>query len=457
MSVEHLSTLFPTPDQQAASLLDVFARLLNKTHPLRGKHRDSLIYGIRDLSRMLTDERADMSKDYMGHPATRAAYLRYFLPWNLYRLVRLFQGLRGAGQGLDPAQGSTVADLGAGPLTVPLAMWIALPELRERKLRFVCIDRTPGIMRDGMALLTAMAQDKLAWHMDLVKGPLHTNVRGRADLLVAANTLNELTWGPGGNMPAQAENAVNMLRKNMKESGRLLIVEPGTRRSGTILHHLRSECLNQGMAPLAPCPHVEDCPMPGTGNAPWCHFRLPADSAPEWLHNLSRRARLPKSDTSLSFLLFTRESAAHEHLVRAISGTFPLENGAGQYACSERGLVLLQAAQQSRCGWPGDLLRPTWPNEPQRDEKSGALILPVQSSGSATPPPRGNKAKDGNKARSSSGSPDRTQKKGGPGQRSGNSKPDSRTGSGEQYRKKGHGGSRPSARNSEHPGKKRKS
>jgi len=379
MSAERISTLFPVPDAQAAALLDGFGRLLSKVHPLRGRHRETLPYGIRDLSRMLTDERAEMSKDYMGHPATRAAYLRYFLPWNLYRLVRLFQGMERSGLDPYPAEGGTIADLGSGPVTVPLALWIALPGLRSRKLRFVCVDRTPGIMRDGLQLLQAVAGKDFAWHVDLVKGPLHTEIRGRADLLVAANTLNELQWGPGGNMPAQAEKAVNTLRKNMTEDGKLLIIEPGTRRSGTIITHLRGECLNQGMTPLAPCPHTQDCPLPGKGNDPWCHFRLPADTAPQWLRDLSREARLPKNDTSLSFLLLTREQPTRHHLVRAVSGTFPIQHGVGQYACSEQGLVLLQAVNQSRSGWPGDLLRPHWPEQPQRDAKSGALILPLDN------------------------------------------------------------------------------
>ncbi|MGE4290901.1 MAG: small ribosomal subunit Rsm22 family protein [Desulfovibrio sp.] len=377
MSAKRLSTLFPKPNETVTAHLAVFGRALDKIHPLKGKHRETLPYGIRDLSRMLTEERGEINSDYMGHPASRTAYLRYFLPWNLYRLVRLFQGLERDGLGLAPAENATVADLGSGPLTVPLALWIALPELRERPLRLVCVDRTPGIMRDGLALLREMAGEKLPWKIDLVKGPMHTEIRGRADLLVAANALNELQWGPGGSLPTQAERVTSILRKNLAEDGKLLVIEPGTRRSGTILSHLRSACLDQGFAPLSPCPHFSECPMPGVGNKPWCHFRLPVTGVPRWLQALSNRAGLPKNDTSISFLLMSRAPVEQSNLVRAVSNIFPLPEGTGQYGCCERGLVLIQAPHLSRGGWPGDLLEPEWPEQVEHDPKSGALVLPL--------------------------------------------------------------------------------
>ncbi|WP_022660769.1 small ribosomal subunit Rsm22 family protein [Paucidesulfovibrio longus] len=388
MSAKRLSTLFPKPNETVTAHLAVFGRALDKIHPLKGRHLETLPYGIRDLSRMLTDERGEINNDYMGNPGSRTAYLRYFLPWNLYRLVRLFQGLDRDGLGIAPAEGATVADLGSGPLTVPLALWIALPELRTRRLRLVCVDRTPGIMRDGLALLREMAGEELPWKIDLVKGPMHTEIHGRADLLVAANALNELHWGPGGSLPTQAERVTSILRKNMADDGKLLIIEPGTRRSGTILSHLRRECLDQGFAPLSPCPHAEECPMPGTGSKPWCHFRLPVTGVPRWLQALSNRAGLPKNDTSISFLFMSRAAAPQSDRVRAVSNIFPIPDGAGQYGCCERGLVLIQAPNLSRGGWPGDLLVPQWPEHVDNDPKSGALILPLDPERKPRPAPR---------------------------------------------------------------------
>jgi hypothetical protein len=117
--------------------------------------------------------------------------------------------------------------------------------------------------------------------------------------------------------------------------------------------------------------------MPGTGNKPWCHFRLPVTGVPRWLQALSNRAGLPKNDTSISFLFMDRAAAPQSDRVRAVSNIFPIPDGAGQYGCCERGLVLIQAPNLSRGGWPGDLLVPEWPEHIDRDPKSDALILPL--------------------------------------------------------------------------------
>ncbi len=131
--------------------------------------------------------------------------------------------------------------------------------------------------------------------------------------------------------------------------------------------------------------------MPGQRNKPWCHFNFAAVGAPVWLEKLSVRARLPKDRASLSFLLLTRgddppvkvsgpgRKEGVDGCVRVVSESFDLPDWQrGRYACSDQGLVLLQDAKAARSEGPrpGDLLKVSWPDSPQRDRKSGALILP---------------------------------------------------------------------------------
>ena len=112
--------LFPDLTEVNRDELARFGALLRKAWPLKSKHRDPLKYAIRDMSRGLTVDRNDRRADYMADAKTLSPYLYYFLPWNLYRLSRLFTGLD-----FDVPDGAQVADLGSGPLTTVLALWIA--------------------------------------------------------------------------------------------------------------------------------------------------------------------------------------------------------------------------------------------------------------------------------------------------------------------------------------------
>jgi hypothetical protein len=186
-----------------------------------------------------------------------------------------------------------------------------------------------------------------------------------------------------------------------------MVVEPGIRPSAHLLSALRRGLMHRGLKPLAPCPHTEPCPMSGRGYTAWCHFNFDAEAAPGWLKKLSDEAKLPKDNVSLSFLHFSakgRKLAAGEgkSLVRAVSGPFelPAPDGMaphrfGQYACSERGLTLLSLPKKHLVPMSGTLLEAPWPEYPETDAKSHALILPL---GGDVPMPAMRPAPEGEQA-----------------------------------------------------------
>jgi hypothetical protein len=121
--------LFPIPSAELLDGLAALPKALSKAFPLKTKHRAVLPGGISKLSDYLTIDREHLPRDYMSRPEFLAAYLHYFLPWNIYRQGRLLMGLDLA---LKP--GARVVDLGAGPLTFLHALWLARPGLREQEL-----------------------------------------------------------------------------------------------------------------------------------------------------------------------------------------------------------------------------------------------------------------------------------------------------------------------------------
>ena len=381
--------LFPPLSLESRKLLERFGAVLDEVTPLKGKHRLELRGNIRRLSETLTEKRENLGNDYMGDPSNTSAYLRYFLPWNLFRLSRLFGGLE-----IDVPEDGVVADFGAGPLTAMIALWIAKPELRARRLTFVCVDRTPKPMRDGLRLFEALTgEGGKNWRATLVKGGIGMRLREDADLVIAANTLNEMSWtGRDTDFETGARLALSLI-KGLKDTGRLLLVETGLRRSARILSLLRGELLELGYQPMAPCTHGGECAMHGAGTTPWCHFNFDALDAPAWLKKLTATANLTKQNASLSFLYAARGEAQHGVLVRAVSEIFPLPPiHRGQYGCSDRGLTLLRYGIGGPTLFPGQTIAANWPETPEIDRKSGAVILPVPHD--ALPPLRGPRLAD---------------------------------------------------------------
>jgi hypothetical protein len=341
---------------------------------------------------------------YLGEPPLLSAYLRYFLPWNLYRLCRLLPALP-----LSLEKGDAVTDLGSGPLTLVLALWISRPEFRSLALEFRCLDRTGAALEAGLKLFHALAGPDSPWTVKTIRASLGERIYGKpARLVTAVDLFNELFWGipPGdrAKLRSLAERQGRFLAALAGAGGSILAVEPGIPRSGEFLAALRAALVEAGRLPLAPCLHAGSCPCPGGlnplpgepgGKAKWCHFAFDTLGAPEELTRLSLAAGIPKERAVLSFLLAAPPSKPQSPAkpppllpIRIISDPFPLpapgkppgSSAAGQplygrYGCSPRGLLLVRGGQKNRENYaPGDLLELPLSPEERRDPKSGALI-----------------------------------------------------------------------------------
>ena len=124
--------------------------------PLNAARRRELPDACRDLSALLTTERDGLERPYWTSPRLTSAYLRYFLPWNLVRLTALLPGLpltapatrpSGAEENGTATAGANdeflIFDLGSGPCTFPLALWLARPDLRRLPVTVVASDSAP--------------------------------------------------------------------------------------------------------------------------------------------------------------------------------------------------------------------------------------------------------------------------------------------------------------------------
>ena len=409
-----------------------------------GRQKD-LRRDVLELWRELTSEKSTRQADYIGEPARLAAYLRYFLPWNVVKIVPLL-----AGMDLGLKAGDGVLDIGSGPLTVPIALWIARPDLRGIELRIDCVDRVRRVMEIGATILESLALrtgKPFAWKIGVRKDSFSIvaddNEHERYALVTAANVFNESFWKLKGSLAERAELLASSLGAYTGPQGRIFIVEPGDPRSGAMMAALREAVILRGGRPLAPCPHSSACPMAGAflssafrkdedgeyvaaaqringvvtargrSKAPWCHFVIDPGAAPDRLSVFSESAGLPKDRLVASWLLLQPEppagSAAPAHsdrTIRIVSDAFRLpDGGSGRYACTATGYTL---ARDSLADLPSGslavLASPLPSASGERDPKSSAVVVRAHSD-SIVPVPVAYKPPRADRQRGPAGSP----------------------------------------------------
>lgn len=379
--------LFGAPDAFCRAGLQALPEALDRIFPLNRAHRADLPSAVRDLSALLTTERGSLGRSYWSAPRFVSAYLRYFLPWNLVRLTRLLPGLELPDVLAADLGQRVLLDVGSGPLTLPLALWLSRPEWRTTELTVVCADTAPRPMELGRRLLETLAAllgEPFVWRLRLLRAALPSALgeARRVLLLTAGNVLNELPEREAPREERLSELALSVGRC-LQPGGGALFVEPGTRLGGGLVAALREQAIIEGLEPVSPCPHAGACPLLGKRERGWCHVSADA-GGPVWLAALSKAAHLSKDSLSLAYLQLrpgdpetssrSGEGGGKTVPCRVISDAFPVRGlGAARYGCCSLGLALLPEAAELPSGSLVSCCRPA---SPVRDAKSGAVVLP---------------------------------------------------------------------------------
>lgn len=387
--------LFETIPEDSNKILERFDLLLQDIKPLNSKQLAHLPENIRELSHLLTDERSSRRMGYMNSTVFLSAYTRYFMWWNLVRLSPVFSGfcknenIKAVFSELT--DDSVLLDIGSGPLTVPVALWLAAPELRTKKLTFYCLDYSQAALALGEEIFLSVAAktaattpDQKLWQIVRVKGAMGTAIKRKADVVFCANMFNELFWDTPQPLEQVSKKYAGELLPYLKEKASVFVAEPGVPRAARFVSLLRDSFMRKGFMPLSPCPHADVCPMDGRKGGKWCHFTLLTDEAeaPEKLLKISASAGIPKDRASLSFIFASNAAAEKRNrgglMVRVVSDSIKLgDRSSGRYSCSEAGLTLVVAPEKAFSS--GDMLETAVSSEQvkklPRDKKSGAVKI----------------------------------------------------------------------------------
>ena len=187
---KELFTEFDTFTQKGLSLI---YPLLDKIIPMKPSHKKELPYACKDLSEYLTIDREFLSRPYWTSPRLLSAYFHFFMMWNLIRLTKLFPSLN---FGTLPQQ-ATFVDLGSGPLTLPIALWLSRKDLRTKKITFICCDIAPQPLQIGKTLFDELKKNLAPdspWQIKTIRTPNHKALRQLNEnpfLITMGNVLNE--------------------------------------------------------------------------------------------------------------------------------------------------------------------------------------------------------------------------------------------------------------------------
>ncbi len=375
--------LFANPDSFTQSALIALGEVIDEVLSQNSAQKAELKFAIKELSAILTNERVELVKPYWTSSRLIAAYTSFFMPWNLVRLTQLFPFL-------DLPQvddNDYVVDIGSGTLTALLALWIARPDYREKKLTVIATDVAHKPMEIGKEIFFNLATKldiKVKWDIKLEKKETLQVVKGNslklersAKLLISANVLNELETKQHMQKKELNEfflNYTSNVVQFLADDGAYLAVEPGTRQGGRIITALRANAIENELFPYAPCPHSNDCSLVTNYKLnTWCHMQCPSYS-PRWLKEISRAAKMERDDLNLSFVLLRPEfPGVYSDVGRVISNAFFVpELGKSRYLCTEKGIALLP----NSASLPHSVLVPLVISN-KRDAKSNAFIAKV--------------------------------------------------------------------------------
>lgn len=141
-------------------------------------------------------------------------------------------------------------DLGTGPGTIFFAVQAHLPSIQHH----VLLERDPALIHLGQQLTSP--DSKPTWQVqDLTHAPAFVP----ADLVTMSYVLNEL-------------KDISLLILKAWEATKhfLVLIEPGTPYGFAKIKSAREMLLREGAFILAPCTHLNACPMT---EKDWCHFK----------------------------------------------------------------------------------------------------------------------------------------------------------------------------------------
>lgn len=214
---------------------------------------------------------------------------------------------------------SSVLDLGAGPGTGTLAA------LNHFSIKQAClVEQTPELAQGSTAVLASCFPE---CDVRVNSESVHNATFPEADLVILSYLLTEMS-------ESQALAVYEASLKSTKIYN--LVVLPGTTVAFKLLLQLRARAIALGYHVVAPCPHMEKCPMSDKADQ-WCHFRQRVQRSRA--HQDIKKGSIGYEDEPYCYLLVAPNADVHIDYGRIINS--PRQRPGHIYldVCGRSGLV----------------------------------------------------------------------------------------------------------------------
>lgn len=240
---------------------------------------------------------------------------------------------------------NSLLDVGAG---TGAGTWAANNLLELNKI--TCLEREDAMLNVGKKYMQQSDDTKLKnveWKkFDIV----NSEIKAEADLVICSYMLNEIE-------DKDREEALIKLWKSTNKM--LLIVEPGTPIGFNEIKQIRETLINLGGKVVAPCPNIENCPMPEND---WCHTTCRV--ARTKIHKALKNADVPYEDEKFSYVAVCKNIAGAEvnnlNYARVLrhpkieSGKITIKfctiNGISEKIITKKDKELFKIARKLKCG-----------------------------------------------------------------------------------------------------------
>ncbi len=235
----------------------------------------ALAADVMRLSRLLTKERGSLAAAYLRDEGLRRAYVRYFLPANIYKIHIPLTELSLHPKNLLSKERLRILDIGAGPGTSLLGVMEFFGRRAQKpSLEFTAVDEVSENLREAEALFQEYRNEHhVNASLHIVKSTaerLEHHLEGEFDIIVLSNVLNELFPGDAEKTAKRAEVLKNVLNRHLGPGGSCVIIEPALRETSREMAEVVCHLLAKGFTIYAPCPEAA--------------FRAVLENPRDWYH-----------------------------------------------------------------------------------------------------------------------------------------------------------------------------
>lgn len=291
--------------------------------PRAGSDLEEICRGVERLSAVYTAQRAVVDSQLLAQPELRRAYLAYFLPANLAKVITIFDEIW-MHPGLKDllARKLRILDLGCGPGTHLLGCvdFLAGQTLPVEQVECVGVDVLESNLRDTKYFFDRFVSEVIIpstggagprWNLQTRRAdlsrPFDLSNKIPFDFIILGNVLNELFAGHPNRIGKRSRLVKALLKTWLKPQGFLILIEPALKETSQELLLLRDRLLDEKLLSVySPCVHSGRCPAVAPDSpSDWCHedviWRPPA-----WIRQIDSRLGFHKNSLKYSYVVFSR-------------------------------------------------------------------------------------------------------------------------------------------------------